>query len=87
MHTDEFRLNPLSEHIIGCALKVRNALGSGFSGKGLREGSSVCHECRHPTPANQTDHPVDLSACICVHRRFQNSMQRMMAREAMPVGR
>jgi GxxExxY protein len=30
MHTNELRLNSVSERIIGCALKVQNALGSGF---------------------------------------------------------
>ena len=30
MHTDEFWLNSVSKRIIGCALKVQNALGVGF---------------------------------------------------------
>jgi hypothetical protein len=30
MHTDETRINQLSERIIGCAFRVMNTLGAGF---------------------------------------------------------
>jgi GxxExxY protein len=44
MHTDELRLNSLSERIIGCAMKVQNTLGCGFLEKVYE--NALAHELR-----------------------------------------
>ena len=43
-HADEIRTNALSEHIIGCAFRVQNTLGSGFLEKVYE--NALAHEMR-----------------------------------------
>jgi GxxExxY protein len=44
MHTDEEKLNKVTEQIIGCAFKVANTLGSGFAEKMYE--NAMAHELK-----------------------------------------
>jgi GxxExxY protein len=44
MHTDEEKLNKVTEQIIGCAFKVANTLGSGFAEKVYE--NAMAHELK-----------------------------------------
>ena len=56
MHTDEERLNKITERVIGCAYKVGNTLGYGFLEK-VYENAMV-HELRKAGLSVQPQHPI-----------------------------
>src|SRR5690349_23035419 len=56
MHTDEERLNQITERVIGCAYKVANELGCGFLEKVYE--NALAFELREAGFAVEPQHPV-----------------------------
>jgi len=58
MHTDEEKLNQITERVIGCAYKVANELGCGFLEKVYE--NALAFELRESGFAVEQQHPVNV---------------------------
>lgn len=56
MHTDEHRLNEVTEKVIGCAFRVANTLGCGFLEKDYE--NALAHELRKAGLKIQQQHQI-----------------------------